>query len=519
MAEQQPGSLRRDALGTPGVVFLVLAAVAPLTGIVVIASLGIALGNGGGMPGTFLLAAAILVLFGTGYAQMSKLLVGAGGFYVYVTHGLGRPLGLVAALVALVGYNCFVAGAVGTSGFFTANVFAQVFGWDTPWQLWSLVSAVAVFLLGRRGVDVSAKVLGVSLVLEVSILLVLDVVVAFRTGLDVHAFAPDVVFSGAAGIAFLFAFNAFVGFEATGLFSEEARDPHRTIPRATYTAILLIGVFTALTTWAVVSAVGVARAGAVGQEHLATGDLVLSISHDYLGTFLTDVMMLLLVVSLFAALLALHNSATRYLFALGRARVLPAVLGRTKTSNGAPYVASGTQIGFAVLVAGIYALAGLDPLADLTASMTGIGTLGVITLQAMAGVAVVAYFRRHRDPRIWRTAVAPGLGGLGLIVVTVLAVVNFPTLAGSDAPVIGLLPWLLAVAAVGGSGSRPGCGAVGRTSTRAWTASTSRGSGRPDDDRCPRGGCYFPDATTWIVVVPGIPVTAVANDGMVGALS
>jgi amino acid transporter len=448
----EPGSLRRDALGTPGVVFLVLAAVAPLTGIVVIASLGIALGNGGGMPGAFLLSAVILVLFGAGYAQMSKVVTGAGGFYVYVTKGLGRPLGLVAALIALLGYNCFVAGAVGTSGFFTANVVEQVFGWHTPWQLWSLLSAVAVFALGRRGVDVSAKVLGVSLVLEVSILLVLDVAVAVRTGLDVHAFAPGVVFSGSVGIAFLFAFNAFVGFEATGLFSEEARNPHRTISRATYTAITLIGVFAAFTTWAVVSATGVAQAGLAGQDHLAAGDLVFSISHTYLGSFLTDVMMLLLVVSLFAALLALHNSATRYLFALGRARVLPAVLGRTNASNGAPYVASGTQIGFAALIAAVYALAGLDPLADLTASMTGIGTLGVIALQALAGIAVVAYFRKRRDPRLWRTAVAPGLGGLGLVAVTVLAIVNFPTLAGSAAPAIALLPWLLAVAVAAGLG-------------------------------------------------------------------
>lgn len=446
------GALRRDALGTPGVVFLVLAAVAPLTGIVVIASLGIALGDGGGMPGAFLLAALILVLFGVGYAQMSKVVTGAGGFYVYVTKGLGRPMGLIAALIALLGYNCFVAGAVGTSGFFTANVVEQVFGLHTPWQLWSLASALAVFALGRRGVDVSAKVLGVSLVLEVSILLVLDVAVAVRTGLDVHAFAPGVVFSGSVGIAFLFAFNAFVGFEATGLFSEEARDPHRTISRATYTAIVLIGGFAAVTTWAIVSATGVALAGQTAQDHLATGDLVFSISRTYLGSFLTDVMMLLLVVSLFAALLALHNSATRYLFALGRARVLPAVLGRTNAANGAPYVASGTQIGLATLIAAAYALAGLDPLADLTASMTGIGTLGVLALQALAGIAVVAFFRERRDPRLWRTAIAPGLGGLGLLAVTALAIVNFPTLAGSEAPGISLLPWLLAVAVAAGLG-------------------------------------------------------------------
>jgi hypothetical protein len=74
----------------------------------------------------------------------------------------------------------------------------------------------------------------------------------------------------------------------------------------------------------------------------------------------------------------------------------------------------------------------------------------VIALQALAGVAVVVYFRRRRDPRLWRTAVAPGLGGLGLIAVTTLAFLNFPTLAGSDAPAIALLPWLLAVAVAGG---------------------------------------------------------------------
>src|SRR3954447_17786503 len=52
------GVLRGDALGTAGIAFLVLAAVAPLTGMVVVAGLGIALGNGGGMPGSFVIAGA-----------------------------------------------------------------------------------------------------------------------------------------------------------------------------------------------------------------------------------------------------------------------------------------------------------------------------------------------------------------------------------------------------------------------------------------------------------------------------
>ena len=86
--------LRRNALGVAGIVFLVLAAVAPLTGIVVVASLVIALGNGGGAPVSFFIVAAVLLLFAVGYAQMSKQLVSAGGFYAFVVMGLAAPADL-----------------------------------------------------------------------------------------------------------------------------------------------------------------------------------------------------------------------------------------------------------------------------------------------------------------------------------------------------------------------------------------------------------------------------------------
>ncbi|EHR52176.1 amino acid transporter [Saccharomonospora marina XMU15] len=443
-----PETRLQGNLGVPGVVFLVLAAVAPLTGIIVIGGIGIAVGAGGGTPMMFLLATAVFLLFAVGYAQMAKRLVNAGGFYAYVVRGLGRTAGVVAAFVAMVGYNCFVAGAVGTSGFFTSIVFADVFGLDLPWWIWILVSAAGVWLLTRSGIDVSAKVLGVALVLEVSILVILDVAILFTTGYSFEPFLPEVFLAGSMGLGLLFAANAFVGFEATGLFSEEARDPKRTIPRATYVAIVFIGIFAAVTTWAIVSALGVREAGDIAMEHLAAGDLVFSVSTEYLGGGMTDAMQLLLVISLFAALLALHNSATRYLYALGRTGVLPRALARTRRSNGAPVTASTTQLVFATLVAMAYAVAGLDPIANLVAAFTGIGTLGIVVLQAIAATAIVVHFRRVRDARWLSTFVLPLLGGLGLWTVTALAFANFPELAGSDSPIITLLPWLLPLAAV-----------------------------------------------------------------------
>ncbi|MDA3623936.1 APC family permease [Saccharopolyspora sp. WRP15-2] len=443
-----PETELRGQLGVSGVVFLVLAAVAPLTGIIVIGGICIAVGVGGGTPVMFLIATAVFLLFAVGYAQMAKKLVNAGGFYAYVVRGLGRTAGLVAAFVAVVGYNCFVAGAVGTSGFFTSEVVGSVLGLHAPWWVWSLVSVVGVWLLTRAGIDFSAKVLGVALVCEVAILLVLDLAILVRTGFSFEVFQPEVFLSGSLGLGLLFAANAFVGFEATGLFSEEARDPKRTIPRATYVAIAFIGAFAAVTTWAIVSALGVREAGGIAADHLDAGDLVFTVSEDYLGSALTGVMQLLLVVSLFAALLALHNSAARYLYALGRVRVFPKQLARTRPQNGSPVVASTVQLVLASAVAMAYAVAGADPVTSLVASFTGIGTLGLIALQAIAATGIVVHFRRTRDPRWGTTFALPLLGGIGLWTVTVLAFANFPQLAGSDSPVIALLPWLLPVAAV-----------------------------------------------------------------------
>ncbi|MGY1812307.1 APC family permease [Blastococcus sp. SYSU D00820] len=441
--------LAPDQLGVPGVVFLVLAAVAPLTGAIVVTALAIALGNGGGVVFAFLAVAAILLLFAVGYAQMSREVVNAGGFYAFVVKGLGRPGGLVAGLIATMGYNFFVAGAVGTAGFFTSVVLVDLTGIDLHWALLGVAMMVAAFLLARGGISISAKVLGVALVLEVLTLLAFCVAVFAQTGFSIEVFHADVMFGGSVAIALLLAATAFLGFEATALFSEESRDPLRTIPRATYAAIVVIGLVHALTVWALVSAAGVSGAQQMALEHLPTGDLVFVLVDEYLGTGLLRVAMVLLVVSLFAALLAFHNMAARYLYSLGRAGVLPAALATTRR-NGVPQRAMAVNATFAVLLAGAFAVAGLDPITTLVPVMIGFGTLCVLVLQLMAALAIVVHFRRRRDARWWKTFVAPGLGLLGLLVICAMAIARFPVLAGSEALYVRLLPWLLVAALVGG---------------------------------------------------------------------
>ena len=70
------------------------------------------------------------------------------------------------------------------------------------------------------------------------------------------SFSWDTFKSGSPAIGLLFAAASFVGFEATTIYSEEAKRPERTIPRATYAAVLTIGVFFLITSWLMVNAYG-----------------------------------------------------------------------------------------------------------------------------------------------------------------------------------------------------------------------------------------------------------------------
>lgn len=444
--------LARNKLGVGSIVFLVLAAVAPVTVLIVVLPIAIALGNGGGVPVAVLLVAAALLLFAVGYAQITKELTNAGGFYAIAVKGLGKVAGLITGLIATIGYNVFVAAGLGTIGFFAGMQAAPTFfGVELDWFWTGTVVFIVVFFLAISGIHVSAVVLGVALVLEVIMVLVFGFTVLFRHGFDLAVFDPTVIMGGSLWIGLLLAATAFLGFEATALFGEEAKEPRKTIPRATYIAILVIGLMHAFGAWAIVSAVGATDAQSAGLDHLADGDLTIGLIVEYLGDFGLYAALFLLVVSVFAAQLAFHNSAGRYLFALGRARVLPGWLAKTN-SKGAPARALLVNLILGIAIAAIFRFTFPDLPSVVTVVPVGLGfaTLSIMIVQTIAALAVVVYYRRKRDPRIWSTLVAPGLGFLALLTFSIMALANFGTVAGSEETYVLLLPWILPVTIVGG---------------------------------------------------------------------
>jgi amino acid transporter len=107
---------------------------------------------------------------------------------------------------------------------------------------------------------------------------------------------------------------------------------------------------------------------------------------------------------------------------------------------------------FTVVIVAIFALAGADPYVNLATTMTGLGTLGIVLLQAAASLSVLAFFRRRADRHWWRTGLAPVLGLLGLIASAVLVVQNFELLTGTTSTLINSLPWAFVVVLAAGAG-------------------------------------------------------------------
>lgn len=87
-------------------------------------------------------------------------------------------------------------------------------------------------------------------------------------------------------------------------------------------------------------------------------------------------MEILIVTSFFAAVLAFHNACARYLFSLGRERLLP-TLARTHHRMSSPHIASLALTVISIIAIGAGALLGADPFLGIGLWSYAIGVAGL----------------------------------------------------------------------------------------------------------------------------------------------
>ena len=444
--------LRKNSLGVGAVTFLVVSAAAPLTAVAGGVPLSMLLGNGAGIPLTFLMVTAILLLFAVGYVAMARHIRNAGAFYAYTAQGLGGLMGGAAALIAILAYNAMQIGVFGLFGAATSGFFAGL-GLELPWWVWTYIGIALVAVFGYRRVDLSAKVLTALVILEYLVVLIIDAAIFFKggdSGLSAAPFTPAAFWSGTPAIGILFCFAAFIGFEATTIYSEEAKEPHKTVPRATYISVLIIGLFYMLTSWLMVNGAGFDKLVPELQSLQDPTTFLFGLAERYVGHWIVGVMNILFITSLFAGVLAFHNGVARYMYVAGREGLLPKSVGVTHPVFQSPHVGSVIQTIIAILVVALFAFTGQDPVLALFSWLTNVGTLAIILLMAFTAFSIVAFFSRNPglENNVLVTKVLPVITGIILLALVYFISVNFGAIAGANGSLAVLLPGLVLIAAI-----------------------------------------------------------------------
>ncbi|GAB3146989.1 APC family permease [Micromonospora sonneratiae] len=425
-------TLAAGRLGVPAVVFFVMSAATPLTVVAGVVTTGYATTGLTGIPVAFLLIGVVLAVFAVGYVAMARRMANAGAFYAYIARGVGRPVGVGAAWVALVSYNALQVGLYGAIGSAIGPLIEQWLDVRVAWWLIALAGWAVTAVLGLLRVDINGTVLAVLLLAEVAVIVVYSVADLAHPAADAistSALSPGNLVGPGVGAILALAVLGFVGFESAVVFSEESKDPQRTVPTATYIAVGGTALLYAFASWAMTVATGpdqiVARSQTDGPE------LIFNLAEGHLGPTVVTVGHTLFATSIVAAMISFHNTTARYMFALGRERVLPAVMARTTRRGNAPRNASLVQSGIGFAVIAVYAFGGWDPLVHLFFWGGTSGGLGVLLLITATAVAVPVFFTRHPGgENTWRRVTAPAVALLALAVVLYLAVRNFGTLLG-----------------------------------------------------------------------------------------
>lgn len=437
---QQQG-LTRNAITTLGVVVLVLSAASPLIGLTGAIPSAMVLGNGIGTSVAYVAVGVLLLFFSVGFVAMSRRVTNAGALYAYVGRGLGMPMGLGAAGMALWAYTTIQLAVYGFFGVVFGGTLNSWWGIDLPWYVWTLGLIVLVQIFGYLKIEVGARVLLILMALEWGVMLLMALVILVTGGAGEgfavgEVWSPSNLLAAGAVVGIIFAFASMFGFESSAIYGEEARNPKKTIARATVVAISMITIFFGFTSWMLVVGYGPGSAVDAALASLEGGDpaqYVFAAGETYLGAWAPVVMSIFVITSMFACSLAFHNGIARYQFTLARDGIFPKALASTN-KYGAPAMSSFVQTATALFFIILAVVLNADPILVVFFWGSGVSIVALVALYCLTSVAIIVYFRRNPDAEHgpWSTLIAPLLSGLLMLYALFLIVTNFELLVGTE---------------------------------------------------------------------------------------
>lgn len=455
--------LRRNAIGLPAIVFLLVTGAAPLYAMLFNVPVAVT-GSGWGAPSGFIVAGVILIIFSVGYVAMAKRVTAAGGFYSFASHGFNQVVGLAVGLLLAFCYLLFTASIMAVTAYWANSDIKQWTGAEIPaWLITFIILAISMAFAWFR-IELTARILGVFMTAELVAILILAIAILFKGGANGITYAPlnpanlfgnpsakSVFGASAAGLALFAAFWSWVGFEVGPNYGEESHNPRRNIPLGTYLSVIALGIVFTFSSWMFVEGWGQSHAaGAIKAQFSGQfASAFFPLTDRYVGHWMTIAFEVLVVTSGFACQLAFFNTTSRYVYSMGREGILPKALGRTHPKYHSPFVASSLVF----LLVAVYAIGFIAYNSSDIGWLTTIGTwsplmgvFGLMCMEALVSFGIVRYMYRNRGDgyRPISMLIAPLIGGLAMIGGAYLLVDNRTALAGAaHVPFVESIPYVI----------------------------------------------------------------------------
>ena len=352
-----------------GLAMLVLYGTGVTVGAGIYVLIGAIAGHAGAYaPWSFVLAAAVMALTVASYAELSTRFPVSAGEAAYVRAAFrSRALAMAVGLLTVVtGVVSSAAVTLGSAGYIRQFI-------DLPQGLIVVIVVLALGAVAAWGILESVAVASLFTLIEVGGLVVV-IVAGIHADLPIAAtiiHMPPLDATALSGIGFgsLLAFFAFIGFEGLANVVEEAKVPHRDVPRA---MALTLGISTIL--YVVVAAVAVS-AGPI--ERLAASSAPLSQVFREVAGVSPATISAIAIVSTLNTILAQMTVAARIVYGIAREGELPVIFARVHPGTGTPLIATAC---IAALVVPLALFVPLTPLAEVTS----LATLAVFALVNLA---------------------------------------------------------------------------------------------------------------------------------------
>jgi amino acid transporter len=386
--------LQANSVGAAGVIATSFGAMAPTIGIALGVQL-VATQAGAATPLAFVLTTVGSLAVAYAFIVFSRRVASSGVAFTYLGAAFGKIAGFVGGFLHAGGWVTVIATTCGVASLSFSALLAQG-GIQIPWFPIYVVLVAIAFGVCFLGIRPSTRAMLAIELASMTTLAVVALIVIGKggaSGLTLTPFDPSASLKGIGGLGFalIFAFSAFLGYEASASLGLESANPRQTVPIAILSSVVLGGIFYVLISYAVTVGYGVSNAAAFANDSTPID----TVTTKYAGHVAASFVDAMIAFSGFGSAIAAMNLSARVFYNVSRNGLAPEWLGRVHPRFKTPYIGLAIEAVIGIALAVFIGLpAGATTMIGVVA---GSNTIAIEV--AYAGVAAAAIWMFGRGPQ------------------------------------------------------------------------------------------------------------------------